>query len=141
MSSREEAVSVPIDLDLSLSPPVQAAIVAAVVALVTSLLTAWLSHRRLKREYALEFAAERLVMRLLTVQDWEWRSFAAIKQVIGGFEDDELRRLLVRSGAFRGYTKTGRVEMWSHISTNPNAWPPKGEPAGDTLSWRPDRAG
>lgn len=130
--------------DLITHPEIVAAGIAAGVALFTSLIAAYFSHRSLKLEYALEFAAERLVRKILTVENWEWRTFDAIKRVIGGFDDDELRRLLVRSGAFRGYTRDGKVEMWSHISTNPNAFPPAGEPAGQVThaaTVRTDAAG
>lgn len=113
-----------------IEPEIVAALVGAGVAFLTSVIGAYISHRTLKMEYALEFAAERLVRKILTVENWEWRSFDAIKRVIGGFDDDELRRILVRSGAFRGYTRVGKVEMWSHISTNPKAFPPAGEPSG-----------
>ncbi|MFM5893137.1 MAG: hypothetical protein ACKOQM_01730 [Novosphingobium sp.] len=115
---------------LTAHPEIGTAAIAAGVAFFTSLIAAYFSHRSLKMEYALEFAAERLVKKILTVENWEWRTFDAIKRVIGGFDDDALRQILVRSGAFRGYTRDGKVEMWSHISTNPNAFPPAGEPAG-----------
>jgi hypothetical protein len=113
-----------IQLWAQLTPQLQTALIAGLVALLTSAATGILTYRKFRREYALEFAAETLLMRLLTVKGWEWRSFEAIKRVIGGFDDDELRRMLVRSGAFRGYSKDGTVEMWSHISKNPRALPP-----------------
>ena len=130
--------------ELTVEPEILAAGIAAGVAFLTSLIAAYFSHRSLKMEYALEFAAERLVKKILTVENWEWRTFDAIKRVIGGFDDDELRRILVRSGAFRGYTRDGKVEMWSHISTNPKAFPPAGEPSGQVThatSSRTDASG
>jgi hypothetical protein len=42
-----------------------------------------------------------------TDADWTWRTFAIIKHHLGGFEDDELRKLLVRAGAIRATAKTG----------------------------------
>jgi len=45
--------------------------------------------------------AEEAVRELLNHPEWWQRSFKAIKDKVGGFEDDELRKLLVRAGAAR----------------------------------------
>jgi hypothetical protein len=107
------------------SPPVAAAIVAAVVAVITAALTALLTfaagERRLRHEFRLEFAAERLARKLLQHRDWPIRSFEIIKAYFGGFDDDELRRILVRAGAIRFESKSG-YELWALMERVPRDW-------------------
>jgi hypothetical protein len=55
-------------------------------------------ERKLRRDYKLEFMAENAAGKLLESKEWRMRSFTAIKARLGGFEDDELRKVLV-SGA------------------------------------------
>ena len=59
----------------------------------------------------LEFMAENAAKELLESERWEKRSFTAIKARLGGFEDNELRRVLVRAGAvsFKG---ANNEELW-----------------------------
>lgn len=110
-----------------LAPAAIAAIISATITLVGSLLTYFATHRRLRREYQLEYAAERIAHQLLNHPEWEWRSFERIKHHLGGFADDELRKILVRAGAIRTYT-AGNAEMWSLLKRNPNVLPPASEP-------------
>jgi hypothetical protein len=55
--------------------------------------------------------AEEAIRSLLLHDNWRKRSFAAIKAKVGGFSDDELRQLLVRSGALRFEGPEGE-ELW-----------------------------
>jgi hypothetical protein len=66
-----------------------------------------------------EFMAEQAISRLLTCPGWELRTFDAIEERIAGFPPDELRRLLVRSGAVRFRRRSDNVEMWGLLSRNP----------------------
>jgi hypothetical protein len=52
--------------------------------------------------------AEVAIRSLLWPKEWELRSFGAIKRRMGGFDDDELRRLLVRAGALSFEGEGGR---------------------------------
>ena len=74
-------------------------IASIVVAYITALLTARNEEKRLREELKLEYSAEKAIIELLGNRGWELRSFKTIKHHIRGFDDDELRRLLVRSGA------------------------------------------
>ena len=67
-----------------------------------------------------EFMAEQAINRLLSVKGWEKRSFKAIQARIGGFTDNELKQLLVRSGAvrFRGKGENDAAELWGLLSRN-----------------------
>ena len=42
-----------------------------------------------------EFMAEQVARQLLEHEKWQRRSFKAIKHRLGGFDDDELRTILV----------------------------------------------
>jgi len=46
------------------------------------------------------------------------RSFDRIKKRVGGFEDNDLRRLLVRSGALRYWSSDGTTEFWGLRARN-----------------------
>src|SRR5438477_5921015 len=65
-----------------------------------------------------EFMAEQAINRLLSHHGWEKRTFEAIKSRIGGFEDDELRQLLVRSGAVKFRRRSDGAELWGLLSRN-----------------------
>lgn len=101
---------------------VVAAIIAAVVALFVGVLTAfggyWAARSRLRQEFRTQFAAEEALIRLLQHDGYKRRSFAALRSLVGGFEDDELRKLLVRAGAFR-FTFTEAKEYWGLLDRNP----------------------
>ena len=43
------------------------------------------------------------------------RSFVTLKNYLGGFEDDELRKILVRAGAIRTFRDDGS-EWWRLLS-------------------------
>jgi len=61
--------------------------------------------------------AEQAVNQLLQAEEWKKRSFEAIKRRIGGFEDNELRQLLVRAGAIR-FEGEGDRELWGLVERN-----------------------
>ncbi|QCP53115.1 hypothetical protein FAZ95_28965 [Trinickia violacea] len=104
-----------------LSPPVVAALVAAIVALLTALITAFVTvgvaERKLRRDFRLEFAAEGVAHQLMMDPEWSLRSFAVIKHHLGGFDDDDLRRILVRAGAIRFSSPSGK-ELWGLLERN-----------------------
>jgi hypothetical protein len=85
--------------------------VSMVTALVTSIGTVFVAERKLRRDFRLEFAAESVARRLLMHRDWRLRSLRVIRHRLGGFSDDELRRILVRSGAIRFIGGSGD-ELW-----------------------------
>jgi len=70
-------------------------------------------EERLKVELRTTFMAEEAIHELLLDESFRHgRSFDQIKRNVGGFEDDELRKLLVRSGALRYYRGRDNKEMW-----------------------------
>ena len=76
-----------------------------------------LQEQRLRTELRTEFMAEEAVKRLLHHEKWEKRSFEEIKRRLGGFGDDELRKILVRAGAVRFFGREDR-EYWGLIERN-----------------------
>jgi hypothetical protein len=95
--------------------------VSIITALITGLLQAYIAERRSRLDFRLEFTAETVARRLFTHNpDWKLRSFDVIKCHLGGFKDDELRKLLVRSGAIRTYATYSRktLEVWGLLENN-----------------------
>jgi 5-bromo-4-chloroindolyl phosphate hydrolysis protein len=62
-----------------------------------------------------EHMAEEAVRHYLSHKGYTDRSFELLSQRLGGFEDDELRKLLVRAGAVRYMRKNG-TEWWRLLS-------------------------
>ena len=85
--------------------------VSLITALITSLVTVVMAERKIRRDFRLEYAAESVARRLLLHPKWRLRSLRVIGHHLGGFGDDELRQILVRSGAIRFVSKSGD-EMW-----------------------------
>ena len=107
------------------------AVLTVVGSIVAALLTAGalilIQERRLRREFELDrerlrtdFMAEQVARHLLESERWKKRRFSAIRRRLGGFEDDELRKILVRAGAVRFMSKTGE-EAWGLLSRNRDA--------------------
>ena len=61
------------------------------------------------------FSPEWAAQRLLGLTKYKRRTFQAIKYHLGGYDDDELRKLLVRAGAVRFQED---VETWGLITRN-----------------------
>ena len=74
-------------------------------------------ERKLQKEYQLHDSAERVARALLSDRTWRLRSFKVIRHHLGGFEDDELRKILVRCGAVRFMSKSGH-ELWGLLERN-----------------------
>jgi hypothetical protein len=92
-------------------------IVSIVTALITGLVTFAVQERKLRTELRTEFMAEQAARALLEHEKWRKRSFEEIKKRLGGFDDDELRKILVRAGAVAFEGENGR-ELWGLISKN-----------------------
>ena len=70
------------------------------------------AEARLRAEFATEASVETAIRQLLELSELRYRTFPMIRHHIGGFEPNELRRLLVRSGAVRFMAADG-TEMWA----------------------------
>jgi hypothetical protein len=74
-------------------------------------------ERKLQKEYQLQDSAERVARTLLSDPTWRLRSFKVIRHHLGGFEENELRKILVRCGAIRFMSKGGQ-ELWGLVERN-----------------------
>ncbi len=73
-------------------------------------------------EIKTEYIAERTAKAYLNHPDYKKRSFSLLKGRLGGFSDDELRKILVRAGAvkFMGPNSKGqKIEWWGLLDRNP----------------------
>jgi hypothetical protein len=102
--------------------PVQmnAAIIAGVVSLNISLIVVWVvivfANRKTRNNFKLEFAAERVAREMLMDRKSPYRTFRVLKYHLGGFTDDELRKILVRAGGIR--LTAGGHEVWGLLARN-----------------------
>ena len=91
-----------------------------IVAAFTGYTTFRVQERKLKQELKTEFMAEEAAKKLLSEDKWKQRSFLEISKRLGGFEEDELRKILVRAGAVRFEKSGSKEELWGLISRNKN---------------------
>ena len=76
---------------------------------------------RLATEFATEVSVESALKHFLEIYELPYRSFPMIKHHIGGFDPNELRRLLVRTGAVRFMAADG-TEIWALRERVPDAF-------------------
>jgi len=100
----------------------ETAIFTLLGALVGGLISFLLQWQRFKHElkikqeeFKTEFIAESTAKHFLNHKSYTDRSFETLKKHLGGFEDDELRKILVRAGAIRTYREEGS-EWWRLLS-------------------------
>jgi hypothetical protein len=94
---------------------VDATTIAAVVSVCVSLIFAF---GAIKRAVNLkpEFAPEGVAYAMLADRKWRYRTFRVLKYHLGGFTDDELRKILVRAGGIR--LTAGGQEVWGLLARN-----------------------
>jgi hypothetical protein len=128
------------------SPMANAAAIAGAISLIVSLIGAWITLRvannragidekltRMKAEFDQElathkarldnpaaFAAESAARALLSHPAWTQRTFEALKGKLSGFDDDQLRKILVQAGAVC-FRRADGSELWGLISRNEGA--------------------
>ena len=71
--------------------------------------------RILQQQNKVEFMAEETARHFLSHKSFTDRSFETLRNHLGGFGDDELRKILVRAGAIRLYREDGS-EWWRLLS-------------------------
>jgi hypothetical protein len=69
----------------------------------------------LHQQYKTEFMAEETARHFLNHKSFTDRSFDVLQKHLGGFEEDELRKILVRAGAVRTY-REDETEWWYLLS-------------------------
>lgn len=95
------------------------ALIGGSASIVVSVIAYWLQRAKLRHDFENDvaqaktgFMAETAARELLTQYEKPFRTFIMIRHHIGGFPDDELRRILVRAGALRFMSKSG-IELWA----------------------------
>ena len=85
-------------------------------------ITYFLQYQRYRQELKIlqeqnktEFIAESTAKHFLNHKSYTDRSFETLKKHLGGFEEDELRKILVRAGAIRTIREDGS-EWWRLLS-------------------------
>lgn len=67
--------------------------------------------RKIRESNKVEYMAEETAKHFLNHKSFTDRSFDTLQKHLGGFEDNELRKILVRAGAIRTYRNDGS-EWW-----------------------------
>src|SRR5690349_9570407 len=106
---------------------------AGFTALVAAFVSFFVAERRVAREFKLQFKAEAVLRRLLKDKRWTLRTFNRLSYHVAGFEDDELRKLLVQSGAVR-FTDGQGNEVWGLVERNKDLLGAQ-MPAADSCNW------
>jgi hypothetical protein len=68
-----------------------------------------------QEQHKVEYMAEETARHFLSHKSFTDRSFETLRNHLGGFADDELRKILVRAGAIRVYRQDGS-EWWRLLS-------------------------
>lgn len=108
---------------MEMSDPVLIALIGAVGGFVSALLVFSTQRtkirndfeaqrKRLAEEFGVERSVESALRHFLGLYQLPYRSFQMIRHHIGGFENNELRKHLVRAGAVRFIAADG-TELWA----------------------------
>ncbi|CAM4414616.1 hypothetical protein [Zobellia nedashkovskayae] len=74
-----------------------------------------LEREKLEEQFKTERRADLALSKFLNHVKFNRRSFEYLSEKMGGFESDELRRMLVRNGAVRSFGKDN-VEWWELLA-------------------------
>ena len=108
-----------------MDPAVTASLFSLFGAVVGAFIT-YLTNRQLqnyqlaclREQFKTEYMAEETARHFLSHKGYVERSFDTLQMYLGGFTDDELRKILVRAGAVRTYRDDGS-EWWKLLSRMP----------------------
>jgi hypothetical protein len=99
--------------DFLMNPSIVPAVSVLIGTLVGGGISYLLNRQQLKNQlemlrerYKTEFMAETTARHYLMHEGYTDRSFEVLKKHLGGFDDDELRKILVRAGAVRVISKS-----------------------------------
>jgi hypothetical protein len=84
----------------------------ALAGVVTALLAVYQTSLFDSEKVVADYNAVKVLRNLLKHEKLPYRSFGMLRHYIGGYSDDELRKLLVRAGAIRSMSNDGR-EVWA----------------------------
>jgi hypothetical protein len=103
-------------------PEIASGLFALAGVLIGGLFSWWLQKGRAASDLAIaleavktEHMAEKTAQHFLNHKGYRDRSFVLLSKRLGGFEDNELRKILVRAGAVR-YMRADGTEWWRLLS-------------------------
>jgi 5-bromo-4-chloroindolyl phosphate hydrolysis protein len=102
---------------------IQVLLIAAIPSVIAGVISYLVFHQQLMA-YKRDTMAERTAKHFLKHKGYSDRSFETLKKHLGSWDEnqDELRRILVRSGAIRTFRKEGNeaeTEWWTLLSRMP----------------------
>jgi hypothetical protein len=110
-----------------MTPQITTGLFGILGVLIGGLVTWWLQKDRASMDFRIaleaiktEYMAEKTAQYFLSNQRYTDRSFDLLSKRLGGFEENELRKILVRAGAIRYIRKDGS-EFWRLLSREPEA--------------------
>jgi len=110
-----------------MDPNVTAALFGFIGTAIGGLISWFLQKQRndhelevLRESHKTDFAAESTALFYLLSEKFTDRSFKILQERIGGFPDDELRKILVRAGAVR-IIREDKSEWWRLLERNDEA--------------------
>ena len=113
---------------------ITSAITSGIVAIISGLITYIIQERKIQSEkskiqkqfeierdkleeqYKTERRADAALSKFLNHVRFKRRSFEYVSEKIGGFSDDELRKMLVRNGAVRSFGAKDGKEWWELLN-------------------------
>ena len=105
-----------------MEPALWSTLSALLGAIVGGAISYFLNRQQLRNQLRIqqeqnkvEFMAEETARHFLSHKSFTDRSFETLRNHLGGFGDDELRKILVRAGAIRIYREDGS-EWWRLLS-------------------------
>ena len=111
-----------------MSEEITAALVGALSAVIVSYIGFRVQKWKFEKDFEhdrerirTEFMAERVARQLLDSKTFRRRTFKMIQKRLGGFDDDELRKILVRAGAVRFVGGRTGKEFWGLVERNDDA--------------------
>lgn len=106
-----------------------AALSSILGVIVGGLVSYFLQKQKLEHEFKLklqenktENMAEQTARYYLKEEGYYERSFNHLKTKLGGFEEEELRKILVRAGAVRFIRKDDQKEFWCLVERLPEKY-------------------
>lgn len=94
-------------------------LISSISALAGGLISFALQYLKFRQEikklniaHKTDFMAESTAVHFLSHKSFTDRSFETLKQHLGGFDDNELRKILVRAGAIRVFREGDETEEW-----------------------------
>lgn len=102
-----------------LDPRISAALISAIIAGMVAGISVYFNHRKLKHEIALSERSSFVAREILRNSKEVYVSHAFLIQVLGGYSENEVRKLVLSVGGIR-FRDSNKVEVWALYSRLPH---------------------